>query len=749
MKTCRIKRNHSVTARRLLVVPCTFAALLLVATNGHTAPNHFGMNVCPAADYDGMRAFADAMKMHRQWQEEPHIPIPVDENGWPLQDGGTCVFHNAPANGGTYGLYFTTQNPAVDARDVQVRDIWGSAQITNMRYDAATNTVAYDFVPGSASQLKIGFANTNGGVKNVKLMRPTSEGATTYFDTSVTFTDFAKEALRKCRLIRFHAWCFTENTNMVAEWADRTLPSYSTQPNRKFQGGPTGVAWEYMIQLSNEAQVDMYINIPFLATDDYVRQLATLLKNSLDPQRVVYIEYGNELWNFGGPWDAHRNHDAAVAEVAAGNSPLAYDGNTHEWTVTKRRVAKRGAEISVIFREVFGDSDMMTRVRPLLCIQMNDGQAFFSTGLDFLFDYYNNPDYVSDPHPPNYFFYGAGPSLYYRPDPQAGIDDIWHSGFFNSTTYGQDMLEKDAGLAASFGLKYCAYEGGPEMSMGTTRFSAWDDPRMTELLVRHHNTFCSYGGDLFAFTELIYWGSTDDVAYAFIHNIEQTNTAKMRALDSLASVERAPITFGEPVPVSFDGKAFTSSEDGWPTGTGSERLPAGKWFAYVIRAEEYGTYGVTVETSTGTSTLEVYLDGTLIGSAAVSGAQTTPKLTGDLAPGLHGVLIRSTDAEIRIEHVNVTLEQILPVDGTARVHAVKPGRMIARLASGELRVSVSAEHPADMTVRLCSMQGREVAARTVRVAAGPNRIALPVGNLSTGAYLVRVGRQTKPLLITR
>jgi len=38
-----------------------------------------------------------------------------------------------------------------------------------------------------------------------------------------------------------------------------------------------------------------YVCVPFLATDAYVDSLAVLLRNTLEPQRKVYVEYSNEL----------------------------------------------------------------------------------------------------------------------------------------------------------------------------------------------------------------------------------------------------------------------------------------------------------------------------------------------------------------------------------------------------------------------------------------------------------------------
>ena len=52
-----------------------------------------------------------------------------------------------------------------------------------------------------------------------------------------------------------------------------------------------------MIELCNEAQKDMWINIPAMATPQFVQSLAQLIAAELDPNLNVYVEYGNEDWN--------------------------------------------------------------------------------------------------------------------------------------------------------------------------------------------------------------------------------------------------------------------------------------------------------------------------------------------------------------------------------------------------------------------------------------------------------------------
>ena len=59
----------------------------------------------------------------------------------------------------------------------------------------------------------------------------------------------------------------------------------------------TGVAVEHMVQLANITEIDPWFCIPTRASDDYVTQLATLIRDSLDTSLTAHIEYGNEVWN--------------------------------------------------------------------------------------------------------------------------------------------------------------------------------------------------------------------------------------------------------------------------------------------------------------------------------------------------------------------------------------------------------------------------------------------------------------------
>ena len=104
------------------------------------------------------------------------------------------------------------------------------------------------------------------------------------------------------------------NNNEQVGWSDRTPRDWSSytntnNPNSAAWKVKGSVSWEAMIELSNELNTDMWICVPHRATDNYVRNLAHLIKTGVDratgqpttqplkPTLRVFLEYSNEVWN--------------------------------------------------------------------------------------------------------------------------------------------------------------------------------------------------------------------------------------------------------------------------------------------------------------------------------------------------------------------------------------------------------------------------------------------------------------------
>jgi hypothetical protein len=106
-----------------------------------------------------------------------------------------------------------------------------------------------------------------------------------------------------------------------------------------------------MIKLANTLHADPWFCIPHRATDDYVRQFATLLRDTLDPTLRPRIEYSNEVWNtsFGQPSGRSAESRRLGLETPWGTPSLYY--------------AQRSVEVFKLIQQVWGaDSARLVRV---------------------------------------------------------------------------------------------------------------------------------------------------------------------------------------------------------------------------------------------------------------------------------------------------------------------------------------------------------------------------------------------------
>ncbi len=115
-----------------------------------------------------------------------------------------------------------------------------------------------------------------------------------------------------------------------------------------------GISIEEICQAANETGVNPWINIHHAATDAYATHIATVARNNLNPALTLYVEFTNEIWNFGFTQD---NYAAAQAEALWGVDPETGDGYWLQWH------GGRGAQIMDIFTSVFaGQTSRLVRV---------------------------------------------------------------------------------------------------------------------------------------------------------------------------------------------------------------------------------------------------------------------------------------------------------------------------------------------------------------------------------------------------
>jgi len=192
---------------------------------------------------------------------------------------------------------------------------------------------------------------------------------------------------RNWAFIRFMDWGMT-NASPVIDWSDRRFPSHVFQTgiiNRRSPGAgspgdrETGVAYEYMVALCNASGKDMWINVPHLASADFVTKLAKLIRFGsdgvnpydgpqsnpvfapLNPDRKIYVEYSNEIWSSGfafpqGNW-------AELEGTKIGLDKASFN-------------ARKFCDTWRLFQQVFGGTDRLVRVAATFTANQTYSTAF-------------------------------------------------------------------------------------------------------------------------------------------------------------------------------------------------------------------------------------------------------------------------------------------------------------------------------------------------------------------------------------
>ncbi|MBN1580009.1 MAG: hypothetical protein JXA89_04850 [Anaerolineae bacterium] len=535
-------------------------------TSGQIAPK-IGVDLGGVGD----RAleFVDVARTLRRWErieadscgedDDACRYAPLNENGWPTSDTRAVFFDFRPFGAwwsadqaqcplcqdgnyqidvsGTYRLSFTGRAALIAVES--------TTRFENQHYDEATNTTTADvIVPEGKALLFVGFTDTrrapdaepNSGIGNVRLIRPGFDP-----NTDETFTPWILEAVRPFDTLRFMNWVGGNNVDPgyeaddnTLDWSERNLPQM-----RQNQG--EGVAWEVVIELANLSGKNIWINVPIHASDDYVLGLANLLSKQLDPRTTIYIESSNEVWNplFS---QHHYNAMAAEAEVAAGDSPLDNDGSTLPGQWAQRRHVKRLVEISNLFRAVFGNEAINSRIRVIHSWWSIEPGAYRSQ-LQWAEKTYG---------PPNQYFYAVAAAGYFNIegiDNSASLDDVLSRLERSSRDQARGYRAQLQQVADEFGLQHAMYEGGPDTAgplqwdrdtqLLLNTIDAHRDPKMKDLILYDlwNNWYAhpQVQGDMFiyftlqsAYSRWGMWGLTEDIT--------DLHTPKFQAITDLVGI---------------------------------------------------------------------------------------------------------------------------------------------------------------------------------------------------------------------
>jgi hypothetical protein len=176
--------------------------------------------------------------------------------------------------------------------------------------------------------------HTGNYIRNIRVVKAEEEAL---LASGEMFRPGFVSLLTNFRALRMMDWLNT-NDNPVTTWAGRTHVTDAGW------GTDHGVPIEVAVQLCNEVQADCWLNIPVGATDDYITQMATLVHSTLAAGQRVYIEFSNEVWNFG----------FSQAAYARDQGKAMWPGQANDLDSNRSWFGMRTAQTCDIWKSVWG-----------------------------------------------------------------------------------------------------------------------------------------------------------------------------------------------------------------------------------------------------------------------------------------------------------------------------------------------------------------------------------------------------------
>jgi len=261
-------------------------------------------------------AFIDVMKTASAWityhdgsgwNSGVGDSLEVDENGYPLEIPQTI-------NGNVTRVRFLINN-FYEGRYVFLYE--GEGEFTWRVPHEFTGGKHYVTLDGTGGNKYIQITSSTRGnhIRNIRILPVDMENS---YDPAHPFRQEYLDFLEPFQVIRVRGLMGIDDGYNTTRWHERPTPSYYTQSTWH-----RGVSIEHCVQLCNELNADMWFSVPHPVWDDWIINAARLVRDSLKPCLKVYLEFSNELWNWGraypqsqwvlrnGRWDSHPEWDCA------------------------------------------------------------------------------------------------------------------------------------------------------------------------------------------------------------------------------------------------------------------------------------------------------------------------------------------------------------------------------------------------------------------------------------------------------
>ncbi|WP_299875761.1 hypothetical protein [uncultured Cocleimonas sp.] len=371
------------------------------------------------ADTAGMpMPFADIFRTARPFAELSAEGTILDENGWVVEFADESEFANGIRFARTKLLQGTLDDSIPEGQYTVIYEGEGilefgsSGAVSNVKKVSGENKYTFDLnlrsfdledeVAASdtnAFNMNVKDINTSNPIKNIRIAMPGGTCAGNPFirvdsqdecpdgdiyesfaerlaadRNAIIFNPDYLAFLRNFKVVRMmnlmeaslKKLCFTADDcpEGVGTWDHRAKLEdavWGGNDGRTSDEDHKGVPIEVMIALANTLQRDIWVNMPHVADNDYVKTYAKYVHENLDTNLKAYVEYSNEVWNPG--FSAHSYAVAKGTELGYDTVPEIFEGSNRDadYFARLRFYSKRAEEIFILWKAQF-DAESDTRL---------------------------------------------------------------------------------------------------------------------------------------------------------------------------------------------------------------------------------------------------------------------------------------------------------------------------------------------------------------------------------------------------
>jgi hypothetical protein len=356
--------------------------------------------------------------------------------------------------------------------------------------------------------------HTGNYLRNIKVVKAADEAAV---KAGQIFNPAFLKLVQNFSALRFMDW-FQINGSTLSSWTDRPLPTHA------FFGTSKGVPIEIAVQLANAASADAWMNIPAMADDNFISQMATLVHSQLGSTQKVYVELSNEVWN---PSFSQFKYAVSQGQALWSARPSGRDG----YEYNRQWYGMRTAQMCDIWKSVWRSDSRLVCVlgaqaawsfsatEALKCTYWTQGAPCSGHAINAV----AIAPYMGGPLPsvwtsqPDGGLTNLFQSLYSQND--SAIDEFsFFSQLLRRWSRSGHMIPAGGFIAqdaaweldfvknlAPYKLPLLAYEGGQNFANGSTDalnalyMAANRDPRMGQAYSRYFQQWKTAGGQLFMY----------------------------------------------------------------------------------------------------------------------------------------------------------------------------------------------------------------------------------------------------------